>query len=69
MSEKYTPSVLVENALDDIRRLTPVAGVLTDPEVYQRLVTMYLMEYSEGWSVTRFYLSEQSLQSLSNQAA
>lgn len=30
---------------------------------------VYLMEYSEDWSVTRSYLSEESLKSLDNQVA
>ena len=34
-----------------------------------RLVTVYLMENSEDWSVTKTYLSEDSLHSLDYQAA
>ena len=42
---------------------------LPNPESYLRLVTVYLIEYSDDWSVTRSYLSEESLKSLDNLAA
>lgn len=53
----------------EIRRRTRVVGIFPNPESYLRLVTVYLMEYSEDWSVTRSYLSEESLKSLEKQAA
>jgi hypothetical protein len=43
-----------------------VVGIFPNPDSYLRLVTVYLMEYSEDWSVTRGYLSEDSLKSLVN---
>lgn len=43
--------------------------IFPNPESYLRLVTVYLMEYSEDWSVTNAYLSEDSLNSLNEQAA
>lgn len=52
-----------------IRRITRVVGIFPDPESYLRLMTVYLVEYSEDWLVTRLYLSEESLRSLRNQAA
>ena len=53
----------------EIRRRTRVVGIFPNPDSYLRLVTVYLMEYSEEWSVTRGYLSEDSLKSLDKQAA
>ncbi|MGI6235194.1 MAG: transposase, partial [Christensenellales bacterium] len=53
----------------EIRRRTRVVGIFPNPDSYLRLVTVYLMEYSEEWSVTRGYLSEDSLNSLDEQAA
>ena len=44
-------------------------GIFPNPDSYLRLVTVCLMEYSEDWSVTRGYLSEDSLKSLDKQAA
>jgi len=52
-----------------IRRRTKVVGFIPNPDSCLRLVTVYLMEYSEDWSVTKAYLSEDSLSSLGNKAA
>lgn len=68
-SRKVSSNSMLERLNKEIRRRTRVAGIFPNPEFYLRLVTVYLMEYSEDWSVTRSYLSEESLQSLDNQAA
>ena len=63
----YTTNML-ERVMREIKRRTRVVGIFPNPESYLRLVTVYLMEYSEDWSVTRSYLSEESPKSLDNQA-
>ena len=68
-ARKVSSNNMLERLNKEIRRRTRVVGIFPNPESYLRLVTAYLMEYSEDWSVTRAYLSEESLQSLSNQAA
>ena len=68
-ARKVSSNNMLERLNKEIRRRTRVVGIFPNPESYLRLVTVYLMEYSEDWSVTRAYLSEESLQSLSNQAA
>ena len=45
---------VVERLSREIRRHTRVVGIFPNPESYLRMVTVYLMEYSEDWSVTRF---------------
>ena len=60
---------MLERLNKEILRRTSVVGIFPSPESYLRLVTVYLMEYSEDWSVTLSYLSEESLKSLDNQAA
>ena len=60
---------MLERLNREIRRRTRVVGIFPNPESYVRLVTTYLIEYAEDWSVSRAYLSEQSLQGLLNQAA
>ena len=60
---------MLERLNKEIRRRTRVVGIFPNPDSYLRLVTVYLMEYSEDWSVTRGYLSEDSLKSLDKQAA
>ena len=68
-SRKVSSNNMLERLNKEIRRRTRVVGIFPNPESYVRLVTVYLMEYSEDWSVTRAYLSEESLKSLDNQAA
>ena len=68
-SRKVSSNNMLERLNKEIRRRTRVIGIFPNPESYLRLVTVYLMEYSEDWSVTRSYLSEKSLKSLDNQAA
>jgi len=41
----------------EIRRRTNVVGIFPNPDSYLRLVTTYLMEYAEDWSVSRAYLN------------
>ena len=68
-SRKVSSNNMLERLNKEIRRRTRVVGIFPNPEPYLRLVTVYLMEYSEDWSVTRSYLSEESLKSLGKQAA
>jgi transposase-like protein len=60
---------MLERLNKEIRRRTRGVGIFPNPESFLRLVTVYLMEYSEDWSVTRSYLSEESLKMLDKQAA
>lgn len=68
-SRKVSSNNMMERLNREIRRRTKVVGIFPNPESYLRLVTVYLMEYSEDWSVTNAYLSEDSLNSLHNKAA
>ena len=60
---------MLERLNKEIRRRTRVVGIFPNPESYLRLATVYLMEYSEDWSVTKAYLGEESFQSLTNRVA
>ena len=68
-ARKVSSNNMLERLNKEIRRRTRVIGIFPNPESYLRLVTVYLMEYSEDWSVTRSYLSEESLKMLDKQAA
>lgn len=68
-ARKVSSNNMLERLNKEIRRRTRVVGIFPNQESYLRLVTTYLMEYSEDWSVTRGYLSEDSLKSLDKQAA
>ena len=41
-----------------------VVGIFPNEADYVRLVTTYLMEYAEDWSVSRAYLSQQSIEEI-----
>ena len=68
-ARRITSTNMLERLNREIRRRTRVVGIFANQESYVRLVTTYLIEYAEDWSVSRAYLSEQSLQGLLNQAA
>ena len=60
---------MLERLNEEIRRRTRVVGIFPNPDSYLRLVTTFLMEYAEDWSVSRAYLSEESIRTLLPQAA
>ena len=51
----------IERLNREIRRRTSVIGIFPNESSYVRLVTTYLMEYAEDWSVSRAYLSQESI--------
>lgn len=55
---------MLERLNREIRRRTSVVGIFPNENAYVRLVTTYLMEYAEDWSVSRAYLNENSIQVL-----
>ena len=60
---------MIERFNKEIRRRTKVIGIFPNPDAYVRLVSIYLMEYSEDWSVSKAYLSELSIAAIPNLAA
>lgn len=60
---------MLERLNKEIRCRTNVAGIFPNPDSYLRLVTTYLMEYAEDWSVSRAYLNSKSIQTLPRIAA
>ena len=52
---------MIERLNREIRRRTGVVGILPNESSYVRLVTTYLMEYAEDWSVSKAYLSRESI--------
>lgn len=65
-SRKISSNNMLERLNREIRRRIGVVGIFPNPESYLRLVTMYLIEYSEDWSVSRAYLSCESLKTTDN---
>ena len=68
-ARKISSSNMLERLNREIRRRTSVVGIFPNEDAYIRLVTTYLMEYAEDWSVSRAYLSENSIQLLLQAAA
>ena len=58
---KISSSNMIERLNREIRRHTSVVGIFPNESSYVRLVTAYLMEYAEDWSVSRAYLSQKSI--------
>lgn len=60
-SRKISSNNMIERLNKEIRRRTKVIGIFPNPESYVRLISIYLMEYSEDWSVASSYLSQASI--------
>ena len=58
---KISSSSMIERLNREIRRRTSVVEIFPNESSYVRLVTTYLMEYAEEWSVSRAYLSQESI--------
>ena len=61
---KISSSNMIERMNREIRRRTGVVGIFPNESAYVRLVTAYLMEYSEDWSTSRAYIKEESISRL-----
>ena len=68
-ARKISSTNMLERLNKEIRRRTNVVGIFPNPDSYLRLVTTYLMEYAEDWSVCRAYLNPKSIQALLQDAA
>ena len=60
-ARKISSSNMIEKLNREIRRRTSVIGIFPNESSYVRLVTTYLMEYAEDWSVSRAYISRESI--------
>lgn len=60
-SRKISSNNMIERLNKEIRRRSKVIGIFPNPESYIRLVTIYLMEYSEDWSSSNSYMSPTSI--------
>ncbi|MDD3591110.1 MAG: transposase [Sulfurovum sp.] len=52
---------VLERLNKEIRRRSKVVGVFPSQESYIRLLTCYLMEYTEEWEVERSYIKPEKL--------
>ena len=63
-TRKISSTNMLERLNEEIRRRTRPIGIFPNADSYIRLVTIYLIEYSEDWSANRVYLNQGSLQKL-----
>lgn len=69
-AKKTSSTNMLERLNREIRRRTRAVGIFPNAESYTRLVTMYLIEYSEDWPANRNgYFSPGSIRSMLEQAA
>ena len=68
-ARKIPSTNMLERLNKEIRRRTSVVGIFPNSDSYLRLVTTYLMEYADDWSVSRAYLNPTSVQALLQNAA
>jgi putative transposase len=59
--KKIASTNMQERLHEEIRRRSRVVGIFSSTESYVRLVTAYLIEYSEEWSVGRCYIKADSI--------
>jgi len=59
---KISSTNILERLNREIRRRTSVVGVFPSMDSYVRLVTTYLIEYSEEWSTGRCYIRSEIIQ-------
>ena len=60
-ARNISSSNMIERLNREIRRRTSVVGIFPNESSCVRLVTTYLMEYAEDWSVSRAYLGQESI--------
>ena len=60
-ARNISSSNMIERLNREIRRRTSVVGIFPNESSCVRLVTTYLMEYAEDWSVSSAYLSQESI--------
>jgi len=68
-ARKISSTNLLERLNREIRRRTNVVGIFPSMESYVRLVTSYLIEYSEDWSSGRSYINPKIITEIQLQLA
>mgnify|MGYP000470483629 CR=1 FL=1 len=63
---KIASTNMLERLNREIRRRTTVVGIFPSMDSYVRLVTSYLIEYSEDWSSGRSYINPKIITELLN---
>ena len=62
-AKKISSTNMQERLHKEVRRRSRVVGIFPSEESYIRLVTSYLIEYSEEWSTGRSYIRSELIES------
>ena len=65
---KISSTNLMERLNKEVRRRTKVVGIFPNTKAYLRLVTAFLMEYSEDWTANRAYIKKEAISKLTTAA-
>ena len=60
-SRKISSTNTLERLNREIRRRSSVLGIFPSTDSYIRLITSYLLEYSEDWQTERCYMNASSI--------
>jgi putative transposase len=61
-SKKISSTNMQERLHREVRRRSRVVGIFPSGEAYVRLVTSYLIEYSEDWAMSRSYVRAETIE-------
>jgi len=61
-ARKISSTNMQERLHEEVRRRSRVVGIFPNSESYVRLVTAYLIEYSEEWAVARSYIRSELIE-------
>ena len=61
-SKKISSTNMQERLHREVRRRSRVVGIFPSEEAYVRLVTSYLIEYSEDWATSRCYIRAETIE-------
>jgi putative transposase len=63
-ARKISSTNVLERLNREIRRRSRVVGVFPSEDSYVRLITCYLIEYSEDWGTSRSYIKQETIEEL-----
>ena len=59
---KVASTNILERMFREVRRRSRVVGVFPSAESYVRLISCYLLEYSEDWMTERSYVRKEAIE-------
>jgi transposase-like protein len=59
---KIASTIMLDRLHQEIRRRSGVVGIFPSVDSYLRLLTSYLIEYSEDWSTSRCYIHPEKIE-------